>query len=116
MQKFEINNNVFESIKHIDENGNEYWYARELQKILEYKEWRKFNDVITKSKIACENSNNNITCDFVYADKIVKAGATTKKIKDYKLSRYACYLIAQNGDSSIFCTTNKSYLKKTINL
>ena len=94
------NEKVFEKIKHIDEFGNEYWLARELQKILEYKEWRKFKGVIAKSIIACDKSNNNVYDHFVQLDKMVEIGSNTKrKVMDYKLSRYACYLIAQNGDS-----------------
>jgi DNA-damage-inducible protein D len=90
--------NLFESIKHIDEDGNEYWLARELKKVLEYKEWRKFNTVINKSKEACKQSGLLVYDYFVDADKIVKTGISKKKIHDYKLSRYACYLIAQNAD------------------
>ena len=94
------NENIFESIKHIDENGNEYWYARELQIILSYKEWRKFEGVISKAKDACNNSNIEIFDHFVDIDKMVSIGSGAKRQqKDYKLSRYACYLIAQNGDS-----------------
>ena len=74
-----INIETFDSIKHIDENGCEYWYARELQKVLDYKEWRKFKGVIEKAINACDNSNNDVSHHFVGADKI--------------------YLIAQNGDS-----------------
>ena len=90
---------IFESIKHIDENGNEYWLARELQTVLEYAQWRRFDETIIKAKKACEKSKNKVLEHFANVGKIVKAGATTKKIKDYKLSRYACYLIVQNGDS-----------------
>ena len=94
------NSNTFESIKHIDEYGNEYWYARELQIILSYKEWRKFNGVIEKAKNACFNSNFNPLDHFVEADKMVQIGSGAKRKQiDYKLTRYACYLIAQNGDS-----------------
>ena len=89
---------TFENIKHTDEYGMEFWYARELQKALDYTEWRKFENAINKAKEACKNSNNKINDHFVGVDKIVKAGATTKKINDYKLSRYACYLIVQNSD------------------
>lgn len=92
------NNSIFESIKHINEGGNEYWEARELQKVLEYKEWRNFKKIIDKSIITCKTSKNNIDYDFVKVNKIVKAGATVKKLDDYRLSRYACYLIVQNGD------------------
>ena len=95
-----INIETFDSIKHIDENGREYWYARELQKVLDYKEWRKFKGVIEKAINACDNSNNYTNNHFVGADKMVEIGSgALRKQKDYKLSRYACYLIAQNGDS-----------------
>jgi len=94
----ETNKNMFESIKHIDENGSEYWEARELQKVLEYKEWRYFYAVIEKAQVACIQSRNNINCDFGVYTKIVEAGSTTKSIIDYKLSRYACYLIVQNAN------------------
>ena len=94
------NYNKFESIKHVDEFGNEYWCARELMKVLEYIEWRKFNNTINKSKEACVKSNYNILDHFVGADKMVNIGSkTSRKVKDYKLSRYACYLIVQNADS-----------------
>ena len=89
----EYSDTIFESIRHIDEYGNEYWFARELQKALEYKEWRKFKSVIEKAMIACKMSSNNALDYFVGVDKIVKTGIATKKIDDYKLSRYACYLI-----------------------
>ena len=88
------------SIKHVDEFGNEYWCARELMKVLEYIEWRKFNNTINKAKEACVKSNYNILDHFVGADKMVNIGSkTSRKVKDYKLSRYACYLIVQNADS-----------------
>ena len=90
---------TFENIKRIDEFGNEYWEARELQKVLEYTEWRKFNGVIDKAMKSCEHSKQPISDHFVGADKIVKTGAFERKIQDYYLSRYACYLIVQNGDS-----------------
>ena len=90
---------TFESIKHIDEYGNEYWEARELQEILEYKEWRLFANVIEKAQIACAASKNDINSHFGVYSKIVEAGIAKKPVIDYKLSRYACYLIAQNGDS-----------------
>ena len=94
------NNQTFEDIKHIDENGIEFWYARELQNVLNYKEWRKFENVINKAIKACENSNISTFEHFVDVDKTIKMPkGATKIIKDYKLTRYACYLIAQNGDS-----------------
>ena len=100
MKKIEKNIKSFEDIKHIDEDGIEYWYARELQTVLNYKEWRKFDGVIEKAKMACKNSNVNALDHFVEADKMVQIGSGAKrKQTDYKLSRYACYLIAQNGDT-----------------
>ena len=92
------NENVFENIKHIDENGNEYWFARELQTMLGYKEWRLFSAIIEKAQIACSQSNNQINSNFGVYPKIVKTGVSTKNIIDYKLSRYACYLIVQNAN------------------
>ena len=93
-------NKTFEEIKHIDENGIEFWYARELQLVLTYKEWRKFENVIAKAKEACRNSDSIVEEHFVGADKLSKrANNAEVLIKYYKLTRYACYLIAQNGDS-----------------
>ena len=90
----------FESIKHIDENGVEFWYARELMTMLEYKQWRRFEEVIERAKEACENSNIKVDEHFAGVGKTSKMPNGGKKIiKDYKLTRYACYLIAQNGDS-----------------
>lgn len=90
---------LFEAIKHVNEYGNEFWFARELQKALEYTEWRNFSKVIDRAINACENSGNAVADHFVEINKIVEAGATSKPIDDYQLSRYACYLIVQNGDS-----------------
>ena len=89
---------LFESIRHINEYGQDFWYARELQIALEYKEWRNFNKVIEKAKVACEGSKNSVSDHFVDVNKIVEAGVSTKDIGDIVLSRYACYLIVQNGD------------------
>ena len=95
-----INETIFESIKHVDDDGNEYWYARELQKVLEYTQWRKFVGVINKAINACKTSNYKVSDHFAGAGKMVDIGSnTSRNIEDYKLSRYACYLIAQNGDS-----------------
>ena len=91
---------IFESIKHIDESGNEYWLARDLQIVLEYAQWRRFNEVVNRAIISCKQSN------FIIDDHFAKVGKTSKmpnggvkKLLDYKLSRYACYLIVQNSDS-----------------
>ncbi len=98
--KIEDTTEAFESIKHIDEYSVEYWNARELQKVLNYTEWRKFEGIINRAKDACFNSNVNVEDHFVDVAKMVSIGSGAKrKQRDYKLSRYACYLITQNGDS-----------------
>ena len=101
MNKLEKDNNkTFEDIKHIDENGIEFWYARELMTILQYANWQNFEKIIEKAKIACKNSSINVLDHFIDVDKMVQIGSgAERKQKDYKLTRYACYLIAQNGDS-----------------
>lgn len=91
---------TFEDIKHIDEDGNEFWYARELQKVLEYAEWRNFSGVIGKAKEACKMAGNVEISHFVDINKMVKGGVADIPVRDIKLSRYACYLIVQNGDPS----------------
>lgn len=88
----------FEDIKHVDENGIEFWYARELMITLGYKDWRYFDAVIEKAMTSCKNSNISVADHFVVDNKIVEAGAATKPKKDYILTRYACYLIAQNAN------------------
>lgn len=96
----EYNETTFESIKHINEYGKEYWYARELQVALEYKEWRKFSGVMDKAMNACNNSNINVLDHFVQVGKMVEIGSGAKRKQvDYELSRYACYLIVQNADA-----------------
>ena len=96
----ECNENIFESIKHIDEYGNEYWNARELMLLLEYSKWENFHKVIKSAMIACEKSNYRIEDWLPEVRKPIISGKGRKSfIVDYKLSRYACYLIAQNGDS-----------------
>ena len=90
-------NKLFEEIKHI-ENNVEFWFARELQEVLNYVQWRNFDKVIKTAMIACKISNHEVNDHFAEVSKIVKAGATTKSIPDYKLTRYACYLIVMNGD------------------
>lgn len=87
---------IFESIKHIDENGQEYWEARELQKVLEYKEWRNFKKTIDKAMLTCINSKQNVLEHFVEVNKVLEVGNKAKmNVMDYNLSRYACYLIVQ---------------------
>ena len=89
----------FDSIKHIDENNIEFWYARELQQVLDYKDWRNFDKVITKAKNACEGSDQTISYHFVDINRVVDfGGVAPSTIQDIVLSRYACYLIVQNSD------------------
>jgi DNA-damage-inducible protein D len=91
----------FESIKKVDSGGSEYWNARELMSILEYTEWRNFEVIISKAKESCKKSLQEVISHFVEVSKMVNLGSgATRTITDYKLSRYACYLIAQNGDPS----------------
>ena len=101
MNELETNNIFFENIKHVDEYENEYWYARELQKVLEYKDWRNFHKVIDKAIISANNSIFNREDWVVEIDKPIKTGKGKEEIiKDYKLSRYICYLIVQNANPS----------------
>lgn len=91
---------TFEDIKHIDEDGNEFWYARELQKVLEYAKWQNFKNVIQKAKEACIKARNVEISHFADVSKMVEGGVADIPVRDIKLSRYACYLIVQNGDPS----------------
>ena len=103
MKKIENNysKSVFENIKYVDDYGNEYWYARELSKVLEYKDWRNFLKVLNKAKEACKNSGLNIKEQLVEVNKLSKRNNNAiANIQDYKLSRYICYLIVQNADPS----------------
>ena len=89
----------FEQIKHTDAAGNEYWHARELAPVLEYTKWENFQKVIDRAMLACQNSGFNVADQFPEVRKMVEIGSSTKRqITDYRLSRYACYLIVQNGD------------------
>ncbi len=95
----EYTNSIFEKIKHVDEYGNEFWYARELQKVLEYKDWRNFQKVIDKAITSAQNSISIKKDWVVEVNKPIKTGKGKEElIKDYKLSRYICYLIVQNAD------------------
>ena len=116
MNKLEKNQNytneTFEEIKHIDENGVEFWYARELQSVLSYKEWRTFESVINKAKVSCKNSGINAIDHFVEANKMIEIAKGAKRnVIDYKLTRYACYLIAQNEDSRAYIVKNEKLIQ-----
>ena len=90
---------TFEDIKHINEDGQEYWLARELQQVLEYSQWRRFNDAIDRAKLACKNSGFEPEDHFADVGKMVEIGSGAERIvDDIMLSRYACYLIVMNGD------------------
>lgn len=90
----------FEDIKKIDENGVEYWTGRELMPILGYEKWEKAEEVIVRAARSCINSGQDVDNHFHQTGKMVKIGSdTVREVRDYKLDRYACYLIAQNGDS-----------------
>lgn len=90
---------TFESIKHVNEYGEEYWLARELQLVLEYAQWRRFSDAIERAKLACKNSGFVVEDHFADVGKMVDIGSgAERQIDDVMLSRYACYLIVMNGD------------------
>jgi len=94
------NNKSFEEIKHIDENGIEYWYARELMLVLQYAKWQNFRKLLIKPMIACKNSEISIKDCFTDISKPIISGKGKEElVEDFKLTRYACYLIAQNGDT-----------------
>jgi DNA-damage-inducible protein D len=98
-KNIEISFNVFDEIKHIDEEGREFWYARELQSILGYYQWRSINSLIKRAKVACKESNINVDDHFAVQRKMINLAKGAKRnIIDYKLSRYACYLIVMNGN------------------
>ena len=107
----------FEKIRRTKEDDSEYWNARELSEVLQYKEWRNFSKVLDRAKLACKNSGQEINHHFVEVNKTIKMPKNaTKEVKDYELSRYACYLIVQNGDprkeviairANLFCNSNK---------
>ena len=89
----------FEDIKHTTEDGVKFWYARELAPVLDYVQWRNFSKVIDRAMLACQNSGFSIDDHFAEVSKTIPMPkGASKKVKDYMLSRYACYLIVQNGD------------------
>ena len=88
----------FENIKYLIQDQIEYWSVREVAAVLNYSQWRNFQKVIDRAMISWENSGHELTYDFAEVSKIVEAGVTSKYIQDYEFTRYACYLIVQNGD------------------
>ena len=93
------NEQIFENIKHVNEYGQEFWYARELQVALEYQRWDKFNNVLERAISACQESGNIVDDHFSHVGKMVNLGSgSQREVDDYMLSRYACYLIVMNGD------------------
>lgn len=90
---------TFERIKHYTDSGMEFWYARELSRVLQYSDWRNFQNAVFKAMEACQNSGNEITNHFGDVTKMVEIGSGAERpIEDIMLSRYACYLIVMNGD------------------
>ena len=90
---------TFEDIKHIDEDGQEFWYARELQRVLEYAQWRYMKEAVERARLACENSGLNPDNHFAEVRKMVPIGSGAERAgEDYMLSRFACYLVVMNGD------------------
>ncbi|NJO62222.1 MAG: DNA-damage-inducible protein [Richelia sp. RM2_1_2] len=94
-----LGENPFEQIRQVDADGNEYWLARQLRPLLGYTQWRRFEETIERAKLACLNSGYDIEDNFAKVGNLVKrkqGGGSSQS--DYKLSRYACYLTAMNGD------------------
>ncbi|MBI4937107.1 MAG: DNA damage-inducible protein D [Nitrosomonadales bacterium] len=94
-----IGGQSFEELKQTNKHGAEYWSARDLQPLLGYSQWRRFEDAINRAITSCEQSGNNPQNHFAGAGKMVGLGSgSERKVEDFHLSRFACYLIAQNGD------------------
>lgn len=96
---FDPNRIPFDSIKQTRPDGTEYWSARELQPLLGYDSWRRFDETIDRAKVACENSGHKVSGHFAGADKTSDMpNGGSRSLEDYHLTRYACYLVAMNGD------------------
>ena len=95
LEEINVIQKTFEDIKHIDKNGLEYWYAKELMKLLEYSTWESFHRVIKKAEVSCKNSGCIIEDNFF---NIIKSNNIIEEIIDYKLTRFACYIIIINAD------------------
>lgn len=94
-----IGGHSFEDLKQVNDHGAEYWSARELQPLLGYSQWRRFEDALKRAQLSCEQSGNDPSYHFAGAGKMVELGSGSQRaVEDYQLSRFACYLIAQNGD------------------
>ena len=92
---------TFEGIRHVDDDSNEFWLARELAPVLEYQDWRNFMQVVEKARMACQQSNQPIKNNFGEVTTMVTIGSNAQRpVPDVQLTRYACYLIVQNGDPS----------------
>lgn len=101
MDKFRVGKSKdgLEQLKQTNEHGAEYWSARDLQTLLGYSQWRRFEDAIKRAITSCESSGNNPDYHFAGAGKMIEVGkGGQREVEDYQLSRFACYLIAQNGD------------------
>ncbi|BAN24612.1 DNA damage-inducible protein D [Caballeronia insecticola] len=98
---------TFESIKQTNASDGEFWFARDLAPLLEYRDWRNFLQVIDKAKVACARSDHRVADHFGEVTKMVQLGSGAKRpVPDLTLSRYACYLIVQNGDPSKLVIAN----------